>query len=146
MILPKLFLMLPRWSRWSTPMPTSTHLSRGPTTLYTSIFSSPKDVPTTRGATFSSFPDVRPLMSQSSSASNTIYSGVEATSATWPSPSLPTSPLLSVGRGVTWRREDERTRGQEDKELRDFGKLLVLLYSTPSLPTATNQFCLVYLI
>ena len=30
--------------------------------------------------------------------------------------------------------------------MRDFGKLLVLLYSTPRLPTATNQFCLVYLI
>ena len=48
-----------------------------------------------------SFPDVSPLMSPASSTSSIIYSGVEATAATGPSPS-PVQPSCSRCEEGTW--------------------------------------------
>jgi len=55
-----------------------------------------------------SFPDVPPLMSPASSTSSSIFSGAEATSATWPSPSPAPSPWPSVGRRDPGRRDTGR--------------------------------------
>ena len=91
-----------------------------------------------------SFPDVSPLMSPASSTSSIIYSGVEATAATGPSPS-PVQPSCSrceegtQGGGHGEERGDEGLAG-----VRNYEEFLVLMYSTRKLSTAPNQ--LLYLV
>ena len=93
-----------------------------------------------------SFPAVPPLMSPASSTSSTIYSGVEATAATGPSPSPVPATFLALGAkkgpgegGHGEERGDEGLAG-----VRNCEEFLVLMYSTRKLSTATNQ--LLYLV
>ena len=130
----KFLLMLLWWWVRSTPMLRSTPpYQRGPSTPYSlpRRMSQPHWEPPLQ-------PPGCTTIDVSSWLYLRFYSRVEATPVTWPPTSSATSLQLSEGRGTTGRREDKR-----DKELRDFGKLLVLLYSAPSLPTATNKFYLV---
>ena len=121
--------------------------------LYTFTISSLMDVWTTWGVQTTrycvrkllhllSFPDDPPLMSPASSTSSTIYSGVEATAATGPSPSPVPATFLAPGvkkgpreGGHGEERGDEGLAG-----VRNYEEFLVLMYSTQKLSTAPNQF------
>ena len=91
--------------------------------LYTFTISSLMDVSATWHKLHHRLPLRCSQMFLASSTSSIIYSGAEASSANWPSPSAaPSNSWLSVwrrvpGRGDTGRREDRRDRTSRDARL-----------------------------